>query len=169
MNAQLQLALNTIIAVTGKHRFRALCDATHPEYNPAYIPIIFQMAGMPLPQEYRQFADLPAPDRQPSEPARLAKMASGQPRTPDIQVASGLTRDQAIRSMALGCPHLGPVPQQLGCGCNGMGFCQAGQSPDPRGIVGLGDCMGCVERHDWEGRPWPPEIREVPCPPASPA
>lgn len=38
-------ALDIVISRTRHERYRELCDPAHPDYNPAYIPIVFQMAG----------------------------------------------------------------------------------------------------------------------------
>lgn len=150
MEPRLAAALGEAVRRRKHDRFRDFVDESHPDYDPAWIPQLFRLAGMELPDEYRYLLP-PEP-----EPARLSESDSQPPPGPVVEVAPGLNRHQAVMSMAMGCPNLDSVPKQLGCGCNGLGFCQAGVSPDPRGIVGLGDCIGCVERHDREGKPWPP-------------
>jgi hypothetical protein len=38
-------ALAIVVGRTRHERYRELCDPAHPDYEPAYIPIVFGMAG----------------------------------------------------------------------------------------------------------------------------
>lgn len=44
-------ALDIVVSRTGHVRYRELCDPAHPDYNPAYIPLVLRQAedDAPLP------------------------------------------------------------------------------------------------------------------------
>lgn len=61
MTLDLEQALDIIIARTGHHRYRELCDPDHPAYDPAYVRYVLDRAAGPEPTRPRPVAPPPTP------------------------------------------------------------------------------------------------------------
>lgn len=113
-------ALDVVVARTGHARYRALCDPSHPAYDPAYVAFILRLAGGPAP-------DIPP--------------------TPDPVLPMGIDHALDVIRRRDRCPHY--VPRRdfaaLGiadCGC-GFDHCRA-RSGRSGGIT-LADCASCPD------------------------